>query len=148
MNAHSKSLLLLARHFWVIKYWQTTPNKTREVSHRAPLKTEKASDSFVWAGFIVSWFMTSPALTSHYTWIDFTCASRHITQSIPLSVKSTQRSSLKGECHFFRVCLKISCFGLYRFKCKWAEYSPPPISRRGRCIYVSLHCISTAINSH
>ncbi len=40
MNAHSKSLLLLARHFWVIKYWQTTPNKTRTVSHRAHVKTQ------------------------------------------------------------------------------------------------------------
>ncbi len=43
-------------------------------------------------GFIVSLFVTSPALMAHYTWIDFTCASRHITQSITQSVKSTQRS--------------------------------------------------------
>ncbi len=28
------------------------------------MKTQKASDSFVWAGFIASWFVTSPALTS------------------------------------------------------------------------------------
>ncbi len=28
------------------------------------MKTQKASDSFVWVGFIASWFVTSPALTS------------------------------------------------------------------------------------
>ncbi len=87
-------------HFWVIKYWQKTPNKTRTVSHRALVKTQKASDSFVWASFIVSWFVMSPALTSYYTWIDFSCDSRNITQSIPQSVKSTQRSSLERELIF------------------------------------------------
>ncbi len=35
--------------------------------HRVFVKTQKASDSFDWAGFIASWFVTSPALTSHYT---------------------------------------------------------------------------------
>ncbi len=97
MNTHSKSLLLLARHFWVIKYWQTTPNKTRTVSHRALVKTQKASDRFVWAGFIASWFVMSPALTSHYTWIDFTCASikTYITQSSPLKRQNRCFSSAK-----------------------------------------------------
>ncbi len=77
------------------------------------MKTQKASDSFVWAGFIVSWFMTSPALTSHYTWIDFTCASRHITQSILHSVKiDATFGPLKGstntthKTYFFAVQLK------------------------------------------
>ncbi len=96
MNTHTNSLLLLARHFWVIKYWQTAPN-TRTVSHRALVKTQKASDSFVWAGFIASWFVTSPALTSHYTWIDFTCASikTYITQSSPLKRQNRCFSSVK-----------------------------------------------------
>ncbi len=97
MKAHSKSLLLLARHFWVIKYWQPTPNKTRTVSHRVLVKTQKASDRLVWAGFIVSWCVTSPALMCHYTWIDFTCASRHITQSFPQSVNRRNGVLLKGN---------------------------------------------------
>ncbi len=46
----------------------------------------------------------------------------------------------------FGVCLKKSWFGAYRFKCKWAAYSHP-VSRGGRCVYVSLHCIATAKNS-
>ncbi len=61
---YKQTLLLLARNNASNNYWQTTPNKTRTVSHIALVKTQKAGDSFVWAGFIASWFMTSPALTS------------------------------------------------------------------------------------
>ncbi len=91
---NNADILKACLNFWVIQYWQTTPNKTRTVSHRALVKTQQASDSFVWAGFIASWFVTSPALTSHYTWIDFTRASRHITQSVPHSVKIDWRRFL------------------------------------------------------
>ncbi len=42
--------------------------------------------------------LASPALTSHYTWIDFTCASRHITQSVPLKRQNRRnRVPLKGN---------------------------------------------------
>ncbi len=42
-NAHPKTLLLLARHNARNDYWQTTPNKTRTVSNRALVKTQKAA---------------------------------------------------------------------------------------------------------
>ncbi len=74
----------------------------------------EASDSFFWAGFIASWFVLSPALTSHYTWIDFTCASRQITQSVPHSVKidatfvpsSVNRGYSRNWTFFSRTLLK------------------------------------------
>ncbi len=112
MNALSKSLLLLARHFSVIKYWQTTPNKTRTVSHRALVKTQKASDSFVWAGFIASWFVTSPALTSQYTldWFHMCFKTYHANRS----PKHQKRSSLEREPE-----LPIT-FGSYLFRERYA----------------------------
>ncbi len=52
-NSGTRALGLHVCHIWVIKYWQTTPNKTKTVSHRALVKTQKASGSFVWTGFIL-----------------------------------------------------------------------------------------------
>ncbi len=78
---------------------QGTPNKTRTVSHRALVKRQKARDSFVWAGFIASWFVTSPTLTSqlHLGLIS------HVLQDLsrkafPKRLKNVmQRSSLERE---------------------------------------------------
>ncbi len=101
MNTHSKSLLLLARHFWVIKYWQTTPNKTRTVSHRVLVKTQKASDRFVWAGLIAPHDVTRSDVSLHLDWFHM-CFNQdiyHAKQS-PKASKSTQRSSLERELLF------------------------------------------------
>ncbi len=49
-------------------------------------QTFLAIDSFFWAGFIASWFMTSPALT----------CSRLITQSVPKAFLTQRSFSLQG----------------------------------------------------
>ncbi len=74
-----------------------TPNKTT-VSHRALVKTQKASDSFVWAGFIDSCFVTSPALTSHYTsdWFHMSFKTNHAKRPPSVRVNVT-RVPLKGN---------------------------------------------------
>ncbi len=96
-DAHPKPLLLLARHNASNEYWQTTPNKTRTVSHWALVKTQKASDSFVWAGFIASWFVTSPSLTSqlHLGLISHVLQDRS-RKAFPIAFL-LQRSSLERE---------------------------------------------------
>ncbi len=106
-----KSFLLLARHFWAIKYWPTTLNKTRRVSHRALVKTEKASDSFVWSGFIVSLvFVTSPALTSHYTWSDFTVLKTYQAKSSPKPQIDATEFPWKGSNDFLYIKIEVVTF--------------------------------------
>ncbi len=52
----------------------------------------------------------------HYTWIDFTCASRHITQSVPHSIKidatfvpSSGNRGYSRNRTFFQYIINISC---------------------------------------
>ncbi len=75
------------------------------------MKTQKASDSFVWVGFIASWFVTSPALTSqlHLGLISHVCfKTYHAKRS--RSVKLTQRSSLKGKHTHAYIYLRKVCY--------------------------------------
>ncbi len=68
------------------------------------MKTHKASDSFVWAGFIDSWFVTSPALTTqlHLDWFHLCFKTNHAKRSP--SVSDATEVPWKGTsltCQFF-----------------------------------------------
>ncbi len=96
LNQHSqrgirRSIWLNKRNFST-KEWlfRGLLRKYRRSSHWS-LRSGSSESLMVRRGmkkfFIDSWFVMSPSLTSHYTWIDYTCASRHIRQSVPQSVK-------------------------------------------------------------
>ncbi len=64
--------------------------------------------------------------------------------SVNFQAKIPHRSFIitAGKYHFWGVSKNELVWSV----CKWAAYSRP-VSRRGRCVSVSLHCISTAINT-
>ncbi len=64
------------------------------------MKTQKASNSFVWAGFIASWFMTSPARRPNYTldWFHMCFKTYHAKRS--QSVSDATEFPWKGTFNF------------------------------------------------
>ncbi len=82
------------------------------------MKTQKASDSFIWAGFIASWFVMSPALTSqlHLGLISYVLQDLS-RKGVPIASKTlTQQSSLVWETvkqFYFEILLQCIIVILY-----------------------------------
>ncbi len=93
-----------------------------------------------WIILIFKGHLLCPFL-QYWSWVSPECVCEVSAQTTPQIIYYNS-----WKISFCEVCLKNSWFGVYGFKFIWAAYSRP-VSRRGRRVYVSLHYISTAINS-